>query len=156
MLTLTLLSFYSEGLLGVAESTVFTSKGKPFPWGEFIRQGGWGRGWKMALPRPSPTVCDGHPSPGGRGFFVGWWILRLHLWLRTEWKGRGVVRRVKVFILEWPTIMESGALCIGQCLMLCVFFYFMLWVLALEWWCSYWLLIGVCIGFELIHVLSIK
>jgi len=57
---------------------------------------------------------------GGRGFFVGWWILRLRLRLRAEWQGRGVVQRVKVFILEWPTIMESGALCIGQWLMLCV------------------------------------
>ena len=25
----------------------------------------------------SPTVWDGPPSPGGRGLFFGWWILRL-------------------------------------------------------------------------------
>ena len=60
---------------------------------------------------------------------------------RAEWQGGRVVRRVKVFILEWPTIMESGALCIGQWLMLCVF--------ALKKCCSYWLLIDVCIGFGL-------
>ena len=38
----------------------------------------------------------------------------------------GIGGRVKVFISEKPTKNESIALCIGQCLMLCVFFYFML------------------------------
>ncbi|MGA0159621.1 MAG: hypothetical protein ACO3NG_14300, partial [bacterium] len=27
--------------------------------------------------RPSPTVCYGPPSPGGRGFMARSWILRL-------------------------------------------------------------------------------
>jgi len=39
-------------------------------------QCGWGVG-ESALPRPSPTVSDGPPSLGGRGLFLGWWILRL-------------------------------------------------------------------------------
>ncbi|MGA0294848.1 MAG: hypothetical protein ACO3OL_13175 [bacterium] len=29
--------------------------------------------------RPSPTVYECPPSPGGRGFFAGSWILRLRL-----------------------------------------------------------------------------
>ena len=29
--------------------------------------------------RPSPTVCYGPPSPGGRGFMARSWILRLRL-----------------------------------------------------------------------------
>ena len=29
--------------------------------------------------KPSPTVCEGPPSPGGRRFFAGSWILRLRL-----------------------------------------------------------------------------
>ena len=29
--------------------------------------------------RPSPTVQDGPPSPGGRGFMARSWILRLRL-----------------------------------------------------------------------------
>jgi len=37
MLTLTHLSFYSEGLPEVAESTVFSSEGKPSSWGEGAR-----------------------------------------------------------------------------------------------------------------------
>ena len=73
---LTLMSFCTQGLPGVAESTVSKSEGKPSPWGEGARQGGWGVG-ESALPWPSPTVCDGPPSPGGRGLFFGWWILRL-------------------------------------------------------------------------------
>ena len=41
-------------------------------------------GWGNALLLPSPTDCDGPPSPGGRGFFNGIWILRLRLRLRAE------------------------------------------------------------------------
>ena len=43
----TLMSFYTEGLLGVAESTFSKSKGKPFPGGE------------------------GAPSHGGKGLLFG-------------------------------------------------------------------------------------
>ena len=39
---LTPVSFCTEGLPGVAESTVFISEGKPSPWGEGARQGGLG------------------------------------------------------------------------------------------------------------------
>ena len=44
---LTLMSFCTQGLPGVAESTFSKSKGKPFPWGE------------------------GPPSQGGRGLIFG-------------------------------------------------------------------------------------
>ena len=37
---LTLMSFCTQGLPGVAESTVSKSEGKPSPWGEGARQGG--------------------------------------------------------------------------------------------------------------------
>jgi len=38
MLTLTLLSFFTEGLPGVAESTLFISEGKPSSLGKGVRQ----------------------------------------------------------------------------------------------------------------------
>jgi len=37
---LTLMSFYTQGLPGVAESTFSKSEGKPSPWGEGALQGG--------------------------------------------------------------------------------------------------------------------
>jgi len=37
---LTYMSFCTQGLSGVAESTVSISEGKPSPWGEGARQGG--------------------------------------------------------------------------------------------------------------------
>jgi len=85
---LTPVSFCTEGLPGVAESTVFSSEGKPSSWGESVRQGGWG----VAKKGSSTTLTHRlrrSPSPGGRGFFVGWWILRLRLRLRAEWQGGG-------------------------------------------------------------------
>ena len=52
---LTLLSFCTEGLPEVAESTVFSSEGKPSSWGEGTRQydlavGKFKFGWRL------PTV----------------------------------------------------------------------------------------------------
>jgi len=68
---LTLMSFCTQGLPGVAESTVSKSEGKPSPWGEGARVRA-DEGWrKRALPQPSPTICDGPPSPGGRRLFLG-------------------------------------------------------------------------------------
>ena len=60
----------------------------------------------------------------------------------------GVLGRVKVFISEKPTLRESGPLCIGHWLMLCV--------LALDWYCAYWLLFdAVCIGYCLMLCASV-
>ena len=73
---LTLMSFCTEGLPGVAESTFSKSKGKLSPGGEGGLQSGWGE-WESVFVCLSPTVWDGPPSPGGRGLFFGWWILRL-------------------------------------------------------------------------------
>ena len=76
-----LMSFCTQGLPGVAESAVSLSEKQPSPWGEDALKGRWGV-WESVFVCPSPTVCDGPPSPWGRGLFFGWWILRLHLWLR--------------------------------------------------------------------------
>ena len=40
--SLTLVSFWTKGLLGVAESTVFNNEGNPSSCRECVRQGGWG------------------------------------------------------------------------------------------------------------------
>ena len=74
----TLMSFCTQGLPGVAEFTFSKSEDNPFPLGEGALQGGRGT-WKSVFVCPSPTVCNGPPSPGGRGLFFGWWILRLRL-----------------------------------------------------------------------------
>ena len=116
------------------------------------------------------------------GLFVGGWILRLRLRLRAEWPVEGSVGKSERFISEWLTIRESGALCMGDLLVLYVVIWIVdvpigyidwgclylakmkLWVLALAWCWSCWLLIVVCIafwndavwnGFWLIHLLSI-
>ena len=81
-----LMSFCTQGLPGVAESTAALCEEQPSPWRENARQSGWGV-WESVFVCPSPTVCDGPPSPGGRGLFYGWWILRLRLRLRAEWQG---------------------------------------------------------------------
>ena len=76
---LTLMSFCTQGLPGVAESTFSKSEGKPSsPWGEGPLQGGRGERESVFV-WPCPTVCDGPPSPLGGGVFFGWWILRLRL-----------------------------------------------------------------------------
>ena len=67
---LTLMSFCTQGLPGVAESTFSKSEGKPSPWGEGPLQGGKGERESVFV-CPSPTVCNGPPSPGGRGLFFG-------------------------------------------------------------------------------------
>ena len=63
---LTYMSFCTQGLPGVAESTVSISEGKPSPWGEGARQGGWGVSVHV---RPSPTVFHGPSSPEGGWLF---------------------------------------------------------------------------------------
>ena len=63
---LTLMSFCTEGLPGVAESTVSRSERSLSPWGEGPLQGGRGERESVFV-CPSPIVWDGLPSPGGRG-----------------------------------------------------------------------------------------
>jgi len=52
----------------VAESTVSKCEGKPSPWEKVPVKAdeGWG---ESALPRTSPTVCDGPPYLEGIGLF---------------------------------------------------------------------------------------
>ena len=63
----------------------YKSVGNSSPWGKGCRQGGWGVAKKCFCP-----VLIQHlrrpPLSGGRGLFVGWWILRLRLRLRAEWQ----------------------------------------------------------------------
>ena len=63
-----------------------TSERKPFSSGERSLLGGWGV-WESVFVWSSLTVWDGFPSPGGRGLSCGSRILRLRLWLRSEWQG---------------------------------------------------------------------
>ena len=116
-----LMSFCTKGLPGVAESTAALCEEQPSPWGEGARQGGWGVG-ESALPGPSPTICDRPSSPGIKGLFFGWWILRLRLRLRAEWQGEGggMLWKVKVLGLEKQTKREPGIMCIEFLMMLCV------------------------------------
>ena len=55
-----------RALPGVAESICFKAVSILLPQGEGARQGGWGI-WQCRVVNPSPTVCDGHPSPNRRG-----------------------------------------------------------------------------------------
>ena len=66
---LTLMSFCTQGLPGVAESTISISEGKPSHQGEGARQGGWGVG-ESALPRPHPPSATVPPLPEGEGYFL--------------------------------------------------------------------------------------
>jgi len=65
---LTYMSFCTQGLPGVAESTASLREGTPSPWGEGARQDvrGCEKMFRLAL---TNTVCDGPPSPEGRGLF---------------------------------------------------------------------------------------
>ncbi|MFL2772176.1 MAG: hypothetical protein ACJ0DH_01120 [bacterium] len=63
---LTLMSFSTQGLPGVAESTFSKSEGKPSPWVEGPLQGGRGERESVFV-CPSHIVWDGLPTPGGRG-----------------------------------------------------------------------------------------
>ncbi len=63
---LTLMSFCTQGLPGVAESTFSKSKGGV----EGALQSGRGERESVFV-CTSPTVWDGPPSPGGRGLFFG-------------------------------------------------------------------------------------
>ena len=58
---------------------------KPSPQGKGARYGGWGV-MERVLPRLSPIVYDGPPTPGGQGWSFRWWILQLCLRLRAEWQ----------------------------------------------------------------------
>ena len=119
---LTIVSFCTKGLPGVAESTVFISEGKP--------------------------------SPGGRGFFNGLWILRLRLRLRVEWqvggnRGKSESFHFKETDQKWVWCFVYGSVVDAKG----ISFYFMLWVLAF-WmmlfllvidWCVYCFWIDTCV-----------
>ena len=87
---ITLLSFCTKGLPGVAESTVSNSEGKPTPLGIGVRVRA-DEGWrKSALPQPTSTVCDGPPSGGWRQFFG---------MTNEKWNQEGVTPRSLSFLL---------------------------------------------------------
>jgi len=71
-------------------------------------------GWrKRALPRPSPTVCDGPPLPEGEGSLLDDGFCDFAFGSAQNDRLGEIGGRVKVFISMKPTKNESGALCIG-------------------------------------------
>ena len=81
---LTLMSFCTQGLPGVAESTVAISEGKFSPSGKDTRQ--TDEGWEKVIfsgPHP-PSSSTVPPLPESEDYLLGGWILRLRLRLRAE------------------------------------------------------------------------
>ena len=81
---LTLMSFCTQGLPGVAESTVSISEGKFSPSGKDTRQ--TDEGWEKVIlfgPHP-PSSGTVPPLPESENNLLGGWILRLRLRLRAE------------------------------------------------------------------------
>ena len=79
----TLMSFCTQGLPGVAESTVSISEGKFSPSGKDTRQ--TDEGWeKVILFGPLQEFAMILPLPDGEDYLLGGWILRLRLRLRAE------------------------------------------------------------------------
>ena len=59
---------------------------------------------ESALPRPSPTVCDGPPAPAeGEGYFLDDGFCDFAFGFGQNDRVGGILRRVKVFGLEKPT-----------------------------------------------------
>ena len=80
----TYMSFCTQDLPGVAESTVSINEGTPSPWGEGTRQGGWVVRESVFF-GPHTRFSKVPPLLDDEGY-VGWWILRLRLRLRAEWQ----------------------------------------------------------------------
>ena len=83
----TFMSFCTQGLPGVAESTVSISEGKFSPSGKDTRQ--TDEGWEKVIfsgPHP-PSSATVPPLPESEDYLLGGWILRLRLRLRAEWQG---------------------------------------------------------------------
>ena len=107
-----IMSFCTQGLPGVAESNVSFIEGTPYPWGEGAHQGGW-EVWESVLFWPSPIVYDGPPSPREQWLC---WVMDSATSLsapRRMTGVEGILQRVKVFVLEKPSIRDSGAMRIG-------------------------------------------
>ena len=68
----------------------------------------WG---KRALPRPSPTVCDGPPLPEDEGSLLDDGFCDFAFGSAQNDRLGGIGGRVKVFISEKPTKNGSIALC---------------------------------------------
>ena len=115
-------------------------------------------GGKCYSPALTHRLRRSPPTPEGRELFLWWWILRLRLRLRAEWQGgrhtaksdsfrtRETNRKeiwCRVDWLSWYSVHRFWFDPVS------IVFGMMLWVLALEWRFSYWLLIDVCNGFGL-------
>ena len=69
------MSFCTQGMPGVVESTVSKSQGKPSLWeggARVMADEGWQKRNlpypSLTYPRPSPTVCDGPHVQEGEGY----------------------------------------------------------------------------------------
>ena len=109
---LTLMSFCTQGLPGVAESTFSKSKGKPFP----LQADERGKCFCLSLT---------HRLGGGRSRVNFWMMDSATSPFGSAQNDRvgGILRRVKVFGLNKPTKRKSGAMCMSCCLMQCVMIY---------------------------------
>jgi len=91
------------------------------------------------------------PSPGGRGLFFGWWILRLRLRLRAEWQGGRHTAKSESFRTRETN--HKGVWSLVYWLLIdapCIGFGLILWLLVIDWCLVHWLWIdAVCIGFWL-------
>jgi len=98
-----------------------------------------------------------YPSPGGRGLFFWWWILRLRLRLRAEWQcgrhaGKSIsfrtreTNRKEICCYEHWFWIDAMSIDFGL----------MLWALILDWCYVHWFWIDVmCIGIGLMLYASV-
>ena len=77
---------------------------------------------ESALPRPSPTVCDGPPVPEGGGYSWDNGFCDFAFGSAQNDRVGGILRRVKFFGLGKPTERKPDAVCIVIGLMLCRLF----------------------------------
>ena len=75
----------------------FNKRRKTFSLEKRYPPNGWGVGESFFVWLSPTFVCDGPPSPRGRGLSIGWWILRLRLRLRAEWQGRRQTAKCESF-----------------------------------------------------------
>jgi len=112
------MSFCTQGLPGVAESTFQKAKKNLLPGKKVPARAdeGWG---KDLFPGPHPPSATIHPLSNGKGYFLDDGFCDFAFGYAQNDREGGILRRVKVFGLENPTERKSDAMSIGIGLMLC-------------------------------------